>query len=114
VALTTREIPREEWRTFFDDFSRDLGAMLAVLEVDGRDVGAQIEAERSRLTGITYDDGDDIVVIGLAAPGDASEDLEHIVDSPQRIFLASDAEQSTFDIEDGEGRKTLLRLQPVA
>jgi hypothetical protein len=113
MALTTREIPRSEWRSFFDSFSRDLGTLRATVEVDGEDVGAQIEAERALLSGISYDDRDDIVVIGLGAPGDAREDLEHIVYAPQKIFAASDAEQTTFDFEDAEHRKTLLSLRPA-
>jgi hypothetical protein len=114
MALTTREIGRSEWRSFFDEFSRDLDAMLATVEVAGKDVGAQVEAERPQLTGITYDDRDDIVVIGLAAPPDGPEDLEHIVYGPLRIYMASGGDHTiVFDIEDAEARKTLLRLEPA-
>ena len=88
MALATREIPRSEWRGYFDDFSRDLDELRATVEVDGAAVGAQIEAERPLLRGITYDDGDDIVVIGLDASGESGEDLEHIVYKPQTIYLA--------------------------
>jgi len=113
MALTTREIPPSEWRSYFDSFSRDPRAMAASVELEGEDIGAQIEARGSLLRGITYDDRDDIVVIGLDAPGGTREGLEHIVYDPQKIYAASGAEEITFDIEDGEGHKTLLRLQPV-
>ena len=113
MALSTREIPSGEWGSYFDAFSRDLGAMLATVEVDAEEIGAQIEGTRLRLTGITYDDRDKIVVIGLDAPGGTPEDLEHIVYGPQKIFVASDADSTTFDFEDAEGRKTLLRLEPA-
>ena len=115
MALATREIPRSEWRGYFDDFSRDLDELRATVEVDGAAVGAQIEAERPLLRGITYDDGDDIVVIGLDASGDSGEDLEHIVYKPQTIYLASgDDGEMVFDIKDAEGTQTLVRLESGA
>ncbi len=114
MAITTRELQRGEWRAFFDDFSRDLGAIIASVEVAGRDIGDQIEADRLILTGITYDDGDDIVVIGLEPEGGTTEAVEHIVYQPQKIYMASgDGETTVFDIEDGEENQTLVRLSPA-
>ncbi|HMD51782.1 MAG TPA: DUF5335 family protein [Solirubrobacteraceae bacterium] len=114
MAPTTREIPKSDWRSYFDAFSRDLDDLLATVEVDGVEVGAQIEAERPVLRGITYDDGDDIVVIGLDASGEAGEDLERIIYSPQTIFLLTgDGGQMVFDVKDAEGTQTLVRLEPV-
>ena len=114
MALTTREIVREEWRSHFDQFSRELPQLLASVEVIGSEVGAQIEAERPRLVGITYDHKDDILVIGLDAPGGTPEDLEHIVYQPQRIMVAEGEGEVVYDIEDAERTQTLLRLEPVA
>jgi hypothetical protein len=114
MALTTRELSRGEWGQFFDDFSRDLGSPPVTVEVAGREIGAQVEAEHLRLTGITYDHKDDILVIGLDAPGGVTEELEHIVYQPQKIYLASDEDGPTvFDVEDGEGHQTLVRLEPA-
>ncbi|HEV7585594.1 MAG TPA: DUF5335 family protein [Solirubrobacteraceae bacterium] len=113
MATSTREIPREEWRAYFDDFSRDLPDLHATVEVAGREIGAQVEAERPLLTGITYDRGDDIVVIGLDAPGGIQEDLEHIVYHPQKIYVAEEDGERIFDIEDAEQLQTLVRLEPA-
>jgi hypothetical protein len=112
MAITTREIPQAEWRRYFDDYSRDLPELVATVEVAGKDIGAQVEAERPILTGITYDDGDDIVVIGLDAPGGLPEDLERIVYHPQKIYVAEEEGMTVFDIEDSEERQTLVRLEP--
>jgi Family of unknown function (DUF5335) len=113
MATTTREIPKSEWRGYFDDFSRDLRDLVATVEVAGKDVGAQVEAERPLLTGITYDDGDDILVIGLDAPGGIQEDLERIVYHPQKIYVAEEDMVTIFDIEDSEQVQTLVRLEPA-
>lgn len=116
MALSTREIPKSEWRSFFDDFSRDLDDLLATVEVDGVEVGAQIEAERLTLRGITYDDGDDILVIGLdTSGGETGEDLERIIYNPLTIYLASgNGDETVFDVKDAEGSQTLVRLEPAA
>ncbi len=115
MAEGTREIPREQWSGYFDDFSRDLPELVATIEVLSGDFGAETEAERPRLTAITYDEKDDILVIGLDAVEDSvAEDLEHIVYAPRLIILAEKAGETDFDIEDAEGTKTVLRLRHVS
>jgi hypothetical protein len=113
VADTT-ELPRERWRTYFDDLSRGLTTTQASVEIDGPELGAQVQAADLVLVGITYDDRDDIVVIGLS-PGGASESLEHLVSKPQRIRVESTDSilPSAIEIEDAEGEQTLVRLQPT-
>lgn len=111
---TTREIPRETWRPYFDEFSKRIGTVPATLEVVGEDVGAQVEAEHLVLTGISYDDRDDVVVIGLEAPGDPRQDLERMVEHAARIMVATDDSpplDMTIDIQDAERRQTIIRLE---
>jgi hypothetical protein len=111
---TTREIPREEWRQYFDDFSSRLATTVASIEVTGAEIGAQVEAERGLLRGVTYDDRDDIVVIALDSEGDAPEELERTVSEPQKIYVEEENASTVLDIEDSEGNKTLVRMEPAA
>ena len=116
MAPDTLELPRDTWRSYFDDFSKTLVAAEATVEVDGQDLGAQILAERLVLTGVTYDNKDDIVVIGLDAPGGDPEDYEHIVSAPKRIFVAAGdglEVETAIDIEDAEDHRTIVRVRPV-
>jgi hypothetical protein len=111
---TTEEIPREAWRSYFDELSRTLGTMEATVEVVGRDIGDQIEAEHMVLTALTYDSKDDVFVIGLDAPGKPREDLERMIEHPQRIFVATGADTHTemaIDIEDNQDHRTIVRLE---
>jgi Family of unknown function (DUF5335) len=114
MAQETGELAREQWSGYFEQLSRDLGATTATVEVDGLDVGAQIEGEDLVLDGISYDHRDDIVVIGLAPVGTA-EAVEHIVSGPKRIYIESGDGilPAVLDIEDAEGQKTIVRLRPA-
>ncbi len=112
TVADTNELPRDRWRIYFDDLSRGLATMKATVEIDGPGLGAQVQAEGLVLSGISYDDRDDVLVVGLS-PGGAAESLEHLVSRPQRIRVASsDASlPSTIEVEDAEGERTLVRLQ---
>jgi hypothetical protein len=114
MATTTLEIPREAWRSYFDELTDTLGTVEATVEVVGRDVGAQIEAERHVLTDITYDDRTDSIIVGLDAPGPPPERTEHRIEQPQRVLLATGEPpplEVTYDIVDGEEHQWLIRLE---
>ena len=57
------QLPRDGWRGYFDDLSRALATQQATVEIDGPDLGAQAQAEGLVLSGISYDDRDDILVV---------------------------------------------------
>jgi uncharacterized protein DUF5335 len=111
MASETQELPRETWTSYFDEFSKHLGTLEATVEVAGSDLGDQISAERLVLTGITFDYKDDVLVIGLDAPGGDPEEYEHMVEHPQRIFIATgEGAELTVDVEDADGHRTLVTL----
>jgi hypothetical protein len=65
------------------------------------------------LTGLTYDDRDDVFVIGLDAPGGPPEDLERMVDRPQKILVATGDTppiEMTIDIQDADQQQTIITL----
>jgi hypothetical protein len=110
----TDELPRDGWRAYFDDLSRRLATTRASVEIDAPELGAQVQAEDLVLSGISYDDRDDVFVVDLS-PGGPAESLEHLVSSPQRIWVKSSADllPSTIELEDADGQRTLVRLQPA-
>jgi hypothetical protein len=114
MATSTEEIPRESWRQYFDEFSRDMPALETSIEIEGRDIGDQFEAEHVILTGITYDHKDDVLVVGVDSPAQPSpEELQHLIYSPQKIFVATTGDgQTVFDVQDAENQ-TLITLRPV-
>ena len=112
MAHETQELPRADWRVYFDGLSRDLPTVEATVEIEGLDLGAQVEAESLVLTGISYDDRDDVLVVGL---GGVRERLEHLVQQPKRILVDSTLGvlPTTIEVHDGEGHRTLIRLRQV-
>jgi uncharacterized protein DUF5335 len=64
--------------------------------------------ERVLLAGISYDDKDHVVVIGLDTPGGLPEEVEHFVSNPQRVMVTGLDDGSTvIEVEDAESRQTL-------
>jgi hypothetical protein len=111
---TTTQIPREAWRSYFDELTDLLGTVEATVEVVGRDVGDQIEAERQILTDITYDDESDAIIIGLESPGSPAGRIEHRIERPQRLLVAAGEPpplEVVYDIEDGERNQWLISLE---
>ncbi|MCW3023009.1 MAG: hypothetical protein JWR30_2331 [Conexibacter sp.] len=114
VPTTTQTLPRDTWTTYFDTLSKDLGTTIVTIEAVGKDIGDQLAADHLVLTGITYDHKDDILVIGVDAPGGDPEEYEHVVSSPQAISVATgdpDGPPLVIDIEDGEGRHHIVSLE---
>jgi hypothetical protein len=114
MPTTTQELPRERWQPFFDAVSRTLPATEATVEVAGKDLGAQIAAQSLVLTGITYDRKDDVLVIGLDAPGGEHEEVEHLVSHPRQIFIAAEQTRTAIDVIDAEDHQTIVRMETVA
>jgi Family of unknown function (DUF5335) len=109
----TYELARDGWRDYFDELSRTLATTRATVEIDGPNLGAQIQSEGLLLSGISYDDRDDIVIVGVS-PGGPAESLEHFVSSPRRITVEESSDgilPSTIEIQDAEGQQTLVRLE---
>jgi hypothetical protein len=61
---------------------------------------------------VTYDNKDDILIVGLDSPGGSPEELQHIIYEPQTILVSGGAgELLVFDVMDGEGNQHLLRIE---
>jgi hypothetical protein len=109
-----RELDRSEWAPFFEGMNRRIedGAELeATLEIVSEEqVGA--EAERLPLIGITHEDGDDEIAIGLGGRGRRFPAvLWHFAERPRQVWAHEEGGQLTamaFKSEDGT--LTLLRL----
>jgi hypothetical protein len=111
-----QEIPRGEWLSFLDGFSRQHEGWLVTLEVPEGQGGSGVEAENLKLEGVTpeHSEGHDRISIAL---GKAPDDhLTHFVSDPVRVsFLETkDGRHIGLQIEAAEGGRTVLRFRGSA
>ena len=112
--MPTREIPRDEWKTFLDSFSRQHEGWLATLEVLGADIGAQQEARDLPLEGVTASSRDgapETIVISLGNTAD--DHVTHTITKPTRVWLEQTPQgaNAALEIESADQVKTLLRFR---
>jgi hypothetical protein len=107
--MQTREIEKINWQSFFDQVSRALQGKLIKIEVDSLELGAQIEADKLSLNGLTYDRKDDAFVI-------TTDEIEHVIHSPQQIFVADGTEgMNSLKISSADGTEQIISfVEPLA
>ncbi len=112
--MATREIPRSEWRSFFEVFSRQHEGWLATLEVFGQEVDAQQKPgespfERISLTSVVGES--EAIAINL---GKSPEDhVKHTVIEPTHVWLAQTPEGANagLEIESADETTTVIRFR---
>ena len=111
--MPTQEIPREDWDSFFDVFSRQHEGWLATLEVFAPDLGAQEEARELPLEGISVASGNDADAIAINLGKTPEDHITHTVTKPEHVWLdqTSEGAKSALEIESGDDIKTLLRFR---
>ncbi|HJT01431.1 MAG TPA: DUF5335 family protein [Terriglobales bacterium] len=110
-----QEIPRGEWLSFLDGFSRQHEGWLVTLEVPDSH-GGGVEAENLKLEGITpeYSEGHHRISIALSKAPDGH--LTHFVTDPIRVvFLEAKAGgHAGLQIEAADGSRTVVRFRGPA
>ena len=116
--MQTREISRENWKDFFDQFSQDHESWLATLEVFGPDIGAQQEGSELPFEGITVSSANDeaeSITLMLGSSGD--DHVSHTVEKPTHVWLeqTNEGTSAALEIEAEDDFKALLRFRsPVS
>src|SRR5690349_3399505 len=86
--MAARQIPREEWVRFFDQFSRDYLGKSANLEVISAEFGDQQVADEPRVfRGISADEKDRENRITIMLGPSIEEGADHSVTSPNQVWL---------------------------
>jgi hypothetical protein len=114
--MTTKEIPHEEWKNFFDIFSRQHEGWLATLEIFGPEVGAQQEARDLPLEGVSIASGDNgSYAIAINLGKTSGDHITHTITEPEHVWLEQTTEgaNAALEIESANQIKTLLRFRSV-
>jgi hypothetical protein len=105
--MSSRAIPRNEWRTFFDVVSKALTGQRVEIEAASLELGDQIVAEWLPLLGITYEQNDDLLDVAL---GDMQ--LDHLIRQPKEISVQEgQSGVETLAIVTADGTRQVLRLK---
>ena len=112
--METREIPRSEWRSFFDVFSRQHEGWLATLENFGQEIGAQAEPGELPLKSVTLTPvvgKSEAITINLGSI--PKDHIQHTVIEPTHVWLVQTSEgaNAALEIESADETKTLLRFR---
>ncbi|WP_344936761.1 DUF5335 family protein [Sphaerisporangium flaviroseum] len=110
------ELPREEWRQYFDTVTRNYEGADLTIEVLDKDFGDLVPAERIPLAYVEYDPKDDQFSVGVGGR-DARYPvvMRHAIDHPQRI-LADTVQHGAIraiDVFDAEGNQTIVTVYLV-
>ncbi len=113
--MATREIPRNEWIKFFDEFSKHHERWIVTMEILGYDLGDQEETAALPLIGISGDvkARENRVEIMLGDKPD--QHLTRIIENPKRVWieLAEEPEHAAITVESEDGRTTLVRFRHI-
>lgn len=103
--MTTAQLDKAEWQTYFDRVSKALTGKQAEIEVDSLQLGSQIEAEWLPLLGISYDPKSDVVEVLL-------EGLDHLIHRPRTLFVEHEgAGLRSMEVIDGDDVRQIVKLR---
>ena len=113
--METREIIRNQWQPFMEDFNRQHQGEIAAIQVIGEEIGAQYAAESLPFVGITSEDtGSEKGTLAILLGTEPNDHVEHRISAPTHLWVTStrDRVKDTLEIEAADGTKTILQVQP--
>jgi hypothetical protein len=113
--MGTRDIPREQWVRFFDDFSKNHEGWIVTLEVVGSDIGDQKEASRLPLVGISADVKSHENRVEIIVGGRPSADVTRFIERPKHVWVKESRipGDEAIEVESEDGIKTLLNFHRI-
>lgn len=112
----TNEIPKKDWKQFFDDLSREKLDWQTKIEVMNNETGAQILTEGLALGGLTFENEEGQERIEVMVGSGTENHQTHNIFEPEKVYFrrADDRQIGTVEIEDASGTKTLVHIiQPM-
>jgi hypothetical protein len=112
--MKTKEIPKNEWPKFFDNFSRQHEGWLVTLEIFGTEFGAQVQERELTFAGIVdeWDEihGNQIVIMVGEKPDDH---ITHSIANPTQVSLEQTDEDAhaVLAIKSANGVMALMRFR---
>ncbi|HZO87583.1 MAG TPA: DUF5335 family protein [Chthonomonadaceae bacterium] len=115
--METREVSKQDWVDFCDNFSKQHQGLAARVEVRGGEVGARPETGVLPFVGISADEkGSEPNSIIVMLGTETQDHIEHLIDHPRRLVLKSDGDRAheALEIDAEDGTKTIVQMEPMA
>ena len=115
--MQTKEIQPNEWRQFFDDFSRKHQGMPVDIEILGTEIGAQTQEKGLTLEGISVERNEESGQrIMIMAGASADDHISHSINHPVQVTIeqSDDGADVAVAIEEADGPTALLRFKSPA
>jgi hypothetical protein len=111
IALS-KSIPQAQWGKFFDQFSGDHRGRHIAIEIIDPELGDEELIKNAPLLSMIYDRPDKGNNLAIEVGKDEMT-YGHTIDSPKEISTGenSNSEIVAIQIEDADGRKTLIKLE---
>ena len=112
--MKTKEIPKDEWREFFDRFSRQHQGWPVTVEILSAEIGAQVEVRELPFEGIVDEwdeiEGNEIMIMAGGTPHDH---ITHGISHPVQVSLEQTDEDAdvALAIKSSDGTTALLRFR---
>lgn len=105
--MALQEIPREQWKTFFDDLSREHQSGLVTVEARGHSLPPQDALTQTTLIGLSYEDkgsgqGRIDIIVGSDTDTNASHTIAHPTTVKIQTQTDGDIDTLLIDAEEGE------------
>ena len=113
--MATKEIPRDQWIKFFNEFSKQHEGWIVTMDVIGSDIGDQEEAAGLPLVGISADLKDKANRIEIILGGRPDADLTRIVNNPKQVWFKDSEEvgDEAIEVESDDDVKTLFSVRHI-
>lgn len=107
--MKPRDIQRDQWPTFFDDFTRNHTGWTITLEIIGTEIGAQIQDRELVFEGIVTEGKEIMIMAGERLDGH----ITHRIARPVQVSFDEDEESASaiIMINAADAITTLLKLR---
>ncbi len=103
--MPLRQLAKAQWQAYFDRISSALGAKQVEIEVTGRGLGHQVEADWIPLLGLSYDPKNDVLVV-------MAEGVEHLIRHPKQIHVDQEWESlHSVEAVDADSNRHIILLK---
>lgn len=108
--MAVKKIEKEDWRVYFDNFSKmflkDEQVEYAEIRVLSDKIGVQPETQWTLLKGISYDPKDDVLDISV-------DKLNRLISHPMEIFVDQDDDGwlTSLEVIEKDGTRDIIEIR---